>query len=77
MPEGCNAIYVRYGDVPPIGVYFLVFESKTGCLFSSLTPKQGAKFVLSLRASVHIHRTVWHPPIGFDLFVFFLQDKLV
>ena len=42
---GGNAIYVPYGDVPPIRVYFLAFESETGCLFSSLTLKQGAKFV--------------------------------
>ena len=41
---GGNAIYVSYGDVPPIRVYFLAFESETGCLFSSLTLKQGAKF---------------------------------
>ena len=26
---------------------------------------------------MHIHSTVWHPPVGFDLFVFFLQDKLL
>ena len=45
--RGGNAIYVPYGDVPPIRVYFLAFESETGCLFSSLTPKQGAKFVRS------------------------------
>ena len=42
---GGNAIYVPYGDVPPIRVYFLAFESETGCLFSSLTLKRGAKFV--------------------------------
>ena len=40
---GGNAIYVPYGDVPPIRVYFLAFDSETGCLFSSLT--QGTKFV--------------------------------
>ena len=62
--------YVPYGDVPPIRVYFLTFESETGCLFSSLTLKQGAKFVRSLRARVPIHSTVWHPPVGFNLFVF-------
>ena len=67
---GGNAIYVPYGDVPPIRVYFLTFESETGCLFSSLTLKQGAKFVRSLQAKVLIHSTVWHPPIGFNLFVF-------
>ena len=39
-----------YGDVPPIRVYFLAFESETGCLFSSLTLNQGAKFVRSLPA---------------------------
>ena len=44
---GGNVIYVPYGDVPPIRVYFLAFESETGCLFSSLTLKQGAKFVRS------------------------------
>ena len=71
-PGGCNAVYVPYGDVPPIRVYLLAFESKTGCLFSSLTPKQGAKFAQSLRARVHIRSTVWHRPVGFDLFVFFL-----
>ena len=47
----------------------LTFESETGRLFSSLTLKQGAKFVRSLRARVPIHSTVWHPPIGFNLFV--------
>ena len=26
---------------------------------------------------VHIHSTIWHPPVGFDLIVFFLQDKLL
>ena len=36
---GGNAIYVPYGDVPLIRVYFLAFESETGCLFSSLTLK--------------------------------------
>ena len=30
---GGNAIYVPYGDVPPIRVYFLAFESETGCVF--------------------------------------------
>ena len=50
--------------------YTLAFETETGCLFSSLTLKQGAKFVRSLRARVPIHSTVWHPPIGFNLFVF-------
>ena len=74
---GRNAIYVPYGDMPPIRVYFLAFESKAGCLFSSLTLKQGAKFVLSHRARVHNHSTVWHPPASFDLFVFFLQGKLL
>ena len=44
---GGNAIYMPYEDVPPIRVYFLAFESETGCLFSSLTLKQGAKFVLT------------------------------
>ena len=34
---GGYAIYVPYGDVLPIRVYFLAFESETGCLFSSLT----------------------------------------
>ena len=42
-----NAIHVPYGDVPPIRVYFSAFESEKGCLFSSLTLKQGAKFVRS------------------------------
>ena len=67
---GGNAIYVPYGDVPPIRVYFLAFESETGCLFSSLTLKQGAKFVRSIRARVPIHSNVWHPHVGFNLFVF-------
>ena len=67
---GGNAIYVPYGDVPPIRVYFLAFESETGCLFSSLTLKLGAKFVRSLQARVPTHSTVWHPPVGFNLFVF-------
>ena len=67
---GGNAIYVPYGDVPPIRVYFLAFESETGCLFSSLTLKQGAKFVRSIRARVPIHSTVWHPHVRFNLFVF-------
>ena len=39
---GGNAIYVPHGDVPPIRVYFLAFESETGCLFSILTPNRGA-----------------------------------
>ena len=54
-PWGCNAIYVPYGDVPPIRVYFLAFKSKTGCLFfepdsktgwqiCTITPSQGAYF---------------------------------
>ena len=67
---GGNAIYVPYGDVPPIRVYFLAFESETGCPFSSLTLKQGAKFVRSIRARVPTHSTVWHPHVGFNLFVF-------
>ena len=46
---GDNAIDVSDGDVPPIRVYFLAFESETGCLFSSLTLQQGAKFVPSLQ----------------------------
>ena len=62
-----NAIYVPYGDVPPIRVYFLAFESETGCLFLSLTLKQGTKFVRSLQARVLVQSTVWHPPIGFNL----------
>ena len=32
-PGGGDAIYAPYGDVPPIRVYFLAFESETGCLF--------------------------------------------
>ena len=68
--ERGNAIYVPYGDVPPIRVYFLAFESETGCLFSRLTLKQGAKFVRSLPARVPIHSTAWHPSVGFNLFVF-------
>ena len=51
-------------------VYVLALESETGCLFSSFTLKQSAKFVRSLRARVPIHSTVWHPPIGFNLFLF-------
>ena len=34
---GGSPIYVPYGDVPLIRVYFLAFESETGCLFSNLT----------------------------------------
>ena len=67
---GGNAIYVPYGDVPPIRVYFLAFESERGCHFSSLTLKQAAKFVRSIRARVPIHSTVWDPPVGSNLFVF-------
>ena len=68
---GGNAMYVPYGEVPPIRVYFLAFESETGRLFSSLTLKQGAKFVRSIRARVPIHSsTVWHPHVGFNLLVF-------
>ena len=67
---GSNAIYVPYGDVPPIRVYFLAFESETGCLFSSLTPKQGAKFLRSIRARCLFTGTVWHLHVGFNLFVF-------
>ena len=69
LTRGGNAICVPYGDVPPIRVYFLAFESETGCLFSSLTLKQGAKFVRSIRARVPVHSTFWHPHIGFNLFV--------
>ena len=60
----------NYPHAPPIRVYFLAFESETGCLFSSLTLKQGAKFVRSIRARAPIHSTVWHPLVGFNLFVF-------
>ena len=73
---GVNAMYVPYGDVPPIRVYFLAFQSETGLSFSSPTLKQGAKLVRSLRARVPIHSTVWHPPIGFNIFVF-LTRKLI
>ena len=58
-----------YGDVPPIRVYFLAFESETGCLFSILTLKQDAKFVQLLRARVPINSTVWHSLVGSNLFV--------
>ena len=34
--------------------------------------KLSIPFVLSLRARLHIHSTVWHHHVGFDLFVFFL-----
>ena len=54
---GGNAIYAPYGDVPPIRVYFLAFDSKTVGLFSSLTLKQSATFVLSLKDRVYIHST--------------------
>ena len=67
---GGNAIYVSYRDVPTIRVYFLAFESETGCLFSSLALKQGAKFVRSLRVKVPIHSTDWPLLVGFNLFVF-------
>ena len=67
---GGNAIYVPYGDVPPIRVYFLAFESETRCLYSGPALKQGAKFVQSLQARVPIHCTVWHPPVGFNLLSF-------
>ena len=59
-----------YGDVRPIRVYFLTFESETGCPVSSLTLRKGAKFVRSLQARVPIHSTDWHPSVGFKLFVF-------
>ena len=62
-----------YREVPPIGVYFLAFESETGCLFSSLTLKQGAKFVRSLRARVPIQNSVWPPPVGFK-YLSFVQE---
>ena len=50
---GGNAIYVPYGDVPPIRVYFLAFrirdrvsffepDSKTGCQICKINPSQGA-----------------------------------
>ena len=55
--------------MPPIRVYFLAFKSKTGCLFSSLTLKQGVKFVLSPQTMIHTHSTAWHPLIGFNLFL--------
>ena len=55
MPYMCHTETCRRSG------YTLAFESETGCLFSSLTLKQGAKFVRSLRARVPIHSTVWHP----------------
>ena len=58
LQDCTNFDIVPYEDVPPIRVYFLAFESKKECLFSSLTLKQGAKSVLSLQARVHIHSTV-------------------
>ena len=69
---GGNAIHVPYGDVPSIRVYFLAFESETGCLFSNLTLKQGAKFVRSLRARLPIPVLFGTLPLvnGLNLFVF-------
>ena len=58
---GVTAIYLPHGDMSPIRVYFLAFKSKIGCLFSSLTLKQGVRFVLSPQTRIHIHSTVWHP----------------
>ena len=68
MPYMCHT-----ENVQPIRVYFLAFESETGCLSSSLTLKQGAKFVRSLRARVPIHSTVWHPPVGLT-YLSFVQE---
>ena len=68
---GANAIYVPYGDVLSIRVYFWPSNPRQGVYFSSLTLKHCVKFVQLLRARVPIHTTVWHPPIGFNLFVFF------
>ena len=73
---GDNAIFVPYRDVPPIRVYLLAFESETGCLSSSQTLKQGAKFVRSFRARVPIHSTVWPPPPWF-LLICLLSRKLI
>ena len=64
--RGGNAIYVPYGDVP------LIRDT-----FRPSNPKQGAKFVLSLRARVHLYSTVWYHSVGFNLFVFFLKDNLL
>ena len=74
---GVTAIYLPHRDMPPIRAYFLAFKCKTGCLLSSLTLKQGVKFVhvLSPQTRIHIHSTVWHPPIGFNLL--FLKDNLL
>ena len=44
-------------------VSFFEPDSKTGCQICTITPSQGAY-------SQYCHSTVWHPPIGFNLFVF-------
>ena len=62
--------YMCHTEAADQGILFGL-RSETGCLFPSLTLKQGAKFVRSLRARVAIHSTAWHPPVGFNLFVFF------
>ena len=69
---GGNAIYVPYGDVPPIRVYFLAFESETGCLFFEPDSKTGCQIckINPIQGIQPIHSTVWHPPVGFNLFVF-------
>ena len=61
------------GDVPPIREYLLALESDTGCLFSSLTQKEGAKFVRSIRARVPIHSTVWYPHFNLT-YLSFVQE---
>ena len=34
----CGSLVTNYPRAPPIRVYFLTFESETGCLFSSRVP---------------------------------------
>ena len=67
---GGNAIYVLYGEMAADQGILFGLRIRDMVSFSSLTLEQVAKFVRSLQARVPIHSTVWHPPIGFNLFVF-------
>ena len=65
MPYMCHTETCRRS-----GYTFWPSNPRQDVFFSSLTLKQSAKLVPSLRARVPIHSPVWHPPIGFNLFVF-------
>ena len=65
MPYICHTETCRRS-----GYTFWPSNPRQGDRVSFFEPEQGAKFVRSIRVRVPIHSTVWHPPIGFNLFVF-------